>query len=147
VTVATDSVRNALEQSPEKVVSHLHPEGSFDIADHVVPTGREEVWRFTPLKRLRGIHQDAPLDGHSFTVEVHAADGVTAEAVGGIDAGLRADQHETGADLLRFVASHDAVVIEVEASEELVRARKRFLPSQFGFGRRAGERLGSRAAR
>jgi len=82
VTVATDSVRNALEQSPEKVVSHLHPEGSFEIADHVVPTGREEVWRFTPLKRLRGIHQDAPLDGHSFTVEVHAADGVTAEAVG-----------------------------------------------------------------
>ena len=55
----TDSVRDALEQSAEKVVSHLHPEGSFDIADHVVPTGREEVWRFTPLKRLRGIHQDA----------------------------------------------------------------------------------------
>ena len=77
----TESVRDALEQ-PEKVLSHLHPEGSFDIADHVVPTGREEVWRFTPLKRLRGIHEDAPLDGHSFQVEVHAADGVTAEAVG-----------------------------------------------------------------
>jgi Fe-S cluster assembly protein SufD len=75
-------VRDALEQPAEKVVSHLHPEGSFEISDHVVPTGREEVWRFTPLKRLRGIHQDAPLDGHSFTVEVHAADGVTAEAVG-----------------------------------------------------------------
>src|SRR5690606_33380379 len=28
--------------------------------DHPVPTGREEVWRFTPLKRLRGI-----LDGES----------------------------------------------------------------------------------
>ena len=38
VTVATDSVRDALEQ-PEKVLSHLHPEGSFDVADHVVPTG------------------------------------------------------------------------------------------------------------
>ena len=41
------------------VSSHLHPEGSFDLADHPVPTGREEVWRFTPLKRLRGLHADA----------------------------------------------------------------------------------------
>ena len=82
VSVTTDSVRDALEMTPEKVLSHLHPEGSFDVADHVVPTGREEVWRFTPLKRLRGIHDDAPLDGHSFEVEVHAAAGVLAESVG-----------------------------------------------------------------
>ena len=27
---------------------------SFDVADFPVPTGREEEWRFTPLKRLRG---------------------------------------------------------------------------------------------
>ena len=74
-------MRDALEQPRDQVVSHLHPVGSFDVADHVVPTGREEVWRFTPLKRLRGIHQDVPLDGHSFEVEVHAEDGVTAESV------------------------------------------------------------------
>ena len=37
-----------------EVSSHLHPVGSFDLSDHPVPTGREEVWRFTPLKRLRG---------------------------------------------------------------------------------------------
>jgi Fe-S cluster assembly protein SufD len=66
----------------DKVVSHLHPEGSFDLADHAVPTGREEVWRFTPLKRLRGIHDAAALDGHAFEVEVHAAPGVTAGQVG-----------------------------------------------------------------
>ena len=29
---------------------------SFDLADHPVPHGREEEWRFTPLKRLRGLH-------------------------------------------------------------------------------------------
>ncbi len=66
---------------PEKVLSHLHPVGSFDVAEHVVPTGREEVWRFTPLKRLRGIHDDAALDGHAFDVEVHAAPGVSAGRV------------------------------------------------------------------
>ena len=55
------AVADALEV--ERVESHLHPEGSFDVDDHVVPTGREEIWRFTPLKRLRGLHTDAPLDG------------------------------------------------------------------------------------
>jgi Fe-S cluster assembly protein SufD len=81
VTVATDSVRDALEQ-PERVLSHLHPVGSFDVADHEVPTGREEVWRFTPLKRLHGIHQDAALDGHAFEVAVEADHGVSVERVG-----------------------------------------------------------------
>lgn len=29
---------------------------SRSVADHVVPTGREEEWRFTPLARLGGLH-------------------------------------------------------------------------------------------
>ncbi len=75
-------MRSALEQPREKVVSHLHPEGSFDLADHPVPTGREEVWRFTPLRRLRDIHKDAPLDGNRFEVEARPVDGVSVERVG-----------------------------------------------------------------
>ena len=55
---ARESVESALEMTP--VESHLHPVPSYDLADHPVPTGREEVWRFTPLKRLRGI-----LDGEA----------------------------------------------------------------------------------
>jgi Fe-S cluster assembly protein SufD len=46
--------------------------GSFDPNDHVVPTGREEVWRFTPIKRLRDVHADRPLDGSDYTVDVSA---------------------------------------------------------------------------
>ena len=53
----------------DHVESHLHPEGSFVVDDHVVPTGMEEIWRFTPLKRLRGLHQDTPLDGEVVTVQ------------------------------------------------------------------------------
>ena len=30
---------------------------SYDVADFPVPTGREEDWRFTPLDRLRGLHE------------------------------------------------------------------------------------------
>lgn len=29
---------------------------SFDVADFDVPKGRDEVWRFVPLRRLRGLH-------------------------------------------------------------------------------------------
>ena len=43
----------------ETVASHLHPVRSYDLADHPEPTGLEEVWRFTPLKRLRGLLDDS----------------------------------------------------------------------------------------
>jgi Fe-S cluster assembly protein SufD len=79
LTASTQTVAEALELAP--VESHLHPEGSFDLADHEVPTGREEIWRFTPLKRLRGLHIDAPLDGSDITIDVDAAPGVTAQSV------------------------------------------------------------------
>jgi Fe-S cluster assembly protein SufD len=52
------AIADALEL--HRVESHLNPPASYDLADHPVPTGREEVWRFTPLKRLRGI-----LDGEA----------------------------------------------------------------------------------
>jgi len=64
------------------VSSHLHPAGSFDPADHAVPTGREEIWRFTPLKRLRGLHQDAPLTG-TLRSQVKAPEGVVVERIEG----------------------------------------------------------------
>jgi len=74
-----DSMAGMLELSP--VESHLHPVGSFDLADHSIPTGLEEIWRFTPLKRLRDLHKDAPLDGDDYTVDVDAAPGVSAVSV------------------------------------------------------------------
>ena len=39
-------------------VSRLHERQSFELADFPVPTGREEEWRFTPLRRLRRLHED-----------------------------------------------------------------------------------------
>jgi len=76
---ARESVESALELS--KVESHLHPEGSFDVADHPVPTGREEIWRFTPLKRLRGLHADAELGAATVRAVAAAPEGVTIERV------------------------------------------------------------------
>jgi Fe-S cluster assembly protein SufD len=71
--------QSAIQDTPPRVstdssavASHLHPLGSFDPADHPVPNGREEVWRFTPIKRLRELHADRPLDGSDYTVDVSA---------------------------------------------------------------------------
>lgn len=53
------------------------------VADHPVPSGREEEWRFTPLARLRGLHTgtldlagslDVRIDAEGFTVEQVTAD-------------------------------------------------------------------------
>jgi Fe-S cluster assembly protein SufD len=71
-------LQGAVESSAP--VSRLHERRSYDPADFGVPTGREEEWRFTPLRRLRGLHQEAVADG-KVAVEVNAAPGVTAEFV------------------------------------------------------------------
>ena len=74
--------------SEAKLASHLHPVGSFDLADHPVPNGREEVWRFTPLKRLRGLHDGSFSEGGKGEVEIDAPAEVTVEMVGRDDARL-----------------------------------------------------------
>ncbi|MEV6984858.1 Fe-S cluster assembly protein SufD [Sphaerisporangium sp. NPDC051017] len=65
-----------------KPLSTLHGKSSYDIGDFPVPTGREESWRFTPLSRLRGLHDGtAPVTG-SVVVEVHPSPEVSVETVG-----------------------------------------------------------------
>ncbi|MFB9520498.1 MULTISPECIES: Fe-S cluster assembly protein SufD [Streptomyces] len=61
---------------------------SFDVADFPVPHGREEEWRFTPLARLRGLHDGTAEAGGELTVEVEAPEGVTVETVDRADARL-----------------------------------------------------------
>src|SRR4051794_21204802 len=55
---------------------------SYDVADFAVPTGREENWRFTPLNRLRGLHDgSAKADGDAVKVDVSAPAGVVVELI------------------------------------------------------------------
>jgi Fe-S cluster assembly protein SufD len=55
---------------------------SYDVNDFPVPGGREENWRFTPLHRLRGLHDGtAEATGAGVRVEVSAPEGVTVETV------------------------------------------------------------------
>jgi len=59
------------------VESHLHPRPSWDVADHPVPTGREEVWRFSPVDRLAPLFEDTPAAGGvDWTPDVAVAAGL-----------------------------------------------------------------------
>jgi len=62
---------SALQGAVESTVpvSRLHAHR----AEFPVPTGREEEWRFTPLRRLRGLHGSAALLPAKVAVEVDAA--------------------------------------------------------------------------
>ncbi|MFD8592574.1 Fe-S cluster assembly protein SufD [Streptomyces sp. NPDC059637] len=54
---------------------------SYDVADFPVPHGREEEWRFTPLERLRGLHDGTAAATGGVKVAVEAPEGVTVETV------------------------------------------------------------------
>ncbi|UGQ10152.1 Fe-S cluster assembly protein SufD [Yinghuangia sp. ASG 101] len=73
---------------------------SYDVNDFPVPTGREEDWRFTPLDRLRGLHDGTFGEVGAPTVEVDAPAGVVVETVGRDDARLG----KTGAPVDRVAA-------------------------------------------
>lgn len=71
------------------VATRMSAPPSFDVADFPVPHGREEEWRFTPLERLRGLHDGtAVATGDGLQVTVEAPEGVTVETVGRDDARL-----------------------------------------------------------
>jgi Fe-S cluster assembly protein SufD len=64
------SLSGAVETAP---VASVHGFASKDPADFPVPSGREEEWRFTPLRRLRNLHSSAELGTAGVTVEVDPA--------------------------------------------------------------------------
>jgi Fe-S cluster assembly protein SufD len=90
---------------------------SYDVEAFEVPGGREENWRFTPTRRLRGLHDGtAALDGTA-KIEVSASDGITVETVGRDDArigegGVPADRVAAAA----WCAFRDATVVTLQGA-------------------------------
>jgi Fe-S cluster assembly protein SufD len=115
-------------------LSRLHAHRS----EFPVPTGREEDWRFTPLRRLRGLHGEQPLPSGKVNVGVDAAPGVSvvrvprgdlfgADAVPGVTAVLaqRGDpRHDIAFEPVdrvsatAFASYEEALVVTVPAEAE-----------------------------
>jgi Fe-S cluster assembly protein SufD len=84
-----------------------------------VPTGREEVWRFTPLKRLRGL-LDGEASDAGLTWETTLPEGVTLTEIGDAEArelGELAPNDRPAA--LAVANSRGALLLDVPAEDEV----------------------------
>ncbi|WP_278264313.1 Fe-S cluster assembly protein SufD [Nocardia sp. AG03] len=93
---------------------------SFDVNAFEVPSGRDEEWRFTPLRRLRGLHDGTAVRDGQVTVEVNQVEGVTVETVERTDA--RLGQAGTPADRVAaqaYSGFETATVVSVGAETEV----------------------------
>lgn len=89
-----------------------------------VPSGRDELWRFTPLRRLRGLHDGSAVADGTAQVTVGAADQVVVETVGRDDdrlgkAGVPADRIAAQAYSAFTEATIVSVPNEVEVAEPI----------------------------
>ncbi|MDN5563857.1 MAG: Fe-S cluster assembly protein SufD [Luteococcus sp.] len=75
-TDTTPAVAGAIET----VASHLHPTPSWDLSDHPEPTGREEIWRFTPMKRIAPLLR-AKLTSDNLDWQTSIPEGVTLSSI------------------------------------------------------------------
>ncbi len=107
-------------QSNQAADARSEAVASFDVADFPVPHGREEEWRFTPLERLRGLHDGSAEATGSLRVEVTAPDGVVVETVDRGDARLgRAGRPVDRVAAQAFSSFEKATVVQVPADTVL----------------------------
>ena len=116
-------LQGAIESAP---VSRLHERRSYDPADFAVPGGREEEWRFTPLRRLHGLHTDTPpaatVGAASVTVEVDPAPEVkTFSAERNVANAGRTFIPADRVSARAYVSSDEATVIAVPAEADASR--------------------------
>lgn len=115
---ARDAVRSAVESTvPEQ--SRAEWRTSFDVADFGMPTGREEGWRFTPIKKLAGLFEDAAT-GTCLEWDERLPEGVTSSTMSVEE--WRALQPPKPADRIAAVAAANSggvAVVDVPAEAEL----------------------------
>ena len=93
---------------------------SFDVNAFEIPSGRDEAWRFTPLRRLRGLHDGSAAADGSVTIQVDAPDEIRVERAERGDsrlgeAGVPADRVAAQA----FSSFEHATIVEVPKEVEV----------------------------
>jgi Fe-S cluster assembly protein SufD len=88
--------------------------------NYLTPTGREEAWRFTPLKRLGGLHDGTAViaDRKSLSLKGTAADGVSFERISRELAAPLSDSDDAVVGRIRENAA-DVAVLTIKANTEV----------------------------
>ncbi|MGN6441487.1 MAG: Fe-S cluster assembly protein SufD [Arthrobacter sp.] len=114
---------------------------SHDVADFALPNGREEEWRFTPVRELANLLSDAPSEDGSLDVSVEAPAAVVQRTLGAGEAPRGATL--VPADRAAVVASANAGgarLISIPANAELD-APVRVVLTGNGAGRRSNSHV------
>ncbi|WJY68087.1 Fe-S cluster assembly protein SufD [Corynebacterium auris] len=93
---------------------------SFDVEDFAVPGGRDEVWRYLPLRRIRGLHNGTFPEVADAQIKVEGPSEVAVEQVAPDDDRLKA----AGAPVDRvaaqaWTAAKSGTIVSVPANAEL----------------------------
>lgn len=75
------NVTEAVEGSALTAANKGELFASFDVDAFEVPSGRDEIWRFTPLRRLRGLHDGSARANGKALITVAEQAGVLTETV------------------------------------------------------------------
>jgi Fe-S cluster assembly protein SufD len=83
--MTAENLKSAVNESPPGSSLSTLNKGelfaSFDVDAFEVPHGRDEIWRFTPLRRLRGLHDGSARANGSAKITVSEQSGVRTEIV------------------------------------------------------------------
>ncbi len=108
-----------VREAVEAVESHLHPKPSWNVADHPMPTGREEIWRFTPIARIKPLLEETPSDAH-LVWEQTVPEGVTIRTLSEAEGRqLAAEAPVDRVSALAAALAGGAQLIDVPAEAEL----------------------------
>lgn len=114
-----------------KVKSHLHPTPSWRPSDHPVPSGREEVWRFTPLEKVEPLFDDKAECFTDWKFEL--PEGVTAKTISQAEAQERS--FDAPVDIVASVAGHTPKATLIEIPPQAVLSEPLILDMSGDFGR------------
>ena len=93
-------------EAAEAVESHLHPTPSWSVDDHPTPTGLEEIWRFTPLHRMKALLGGEPT-GDRLAWEQSIPEGVSVSTI----------DEDAAEDVAEDAAAADAKTARTDESE------------------------------
>ncbi|NNH68287.1 Fe-S cluster assembly protein SufD [Nocardia uniformis] len=93
---------------------------SFDVNAFEVPSAHDEAWRFTPLRRLRGLHDGTAVRDGRVVVETNTVEGVTVETVDRTDSRLGAGGVPTDRVAAQAYSGFEqATIVSVGAESEI----------------------------